>query len=582
MSCVIASRFFKTGWGMIIFASFLVLIHAAPVSAQSTPENAPDVAGLIQAVQAQIQTVEELKKQNSELVRKNEELAGRLKSLELKIDQRLTSDPLVGKSAAQVPPPLSPLPVVVPGAPDVPIIQVPTVSTELPLDLTVDSSMPPGEFNTLPNSDVAEMPSPSVPISAHPASDFATPGSPLQTKSSEYLLGRYDNGFLLVAPKNPEETPFAMKANIVSQERYVGFFRNTDHWQPKNSKVAIPVYNRSTFDVNRAYLGISGFALSPKLQYSFILATTSTVNVSYVLAVLGYQFNKEFGLFGGFNKVPGSREWFESFKNTVGVDRSMATTFFRPSMSPGVWITGEPLTNFHYYGMISNSINSFSQVGDRQTTQMCYSGNLWWEPLGSFGPGFADSEYHEDLAIRLGTTGLYERQNREEVYLASTENPENTVTRLSNGIPIFDEGAIAPGVRLQSATNRFWSLDAGMKYRGFSLSGEYYMRWLNNFQTDKPMPGIQKMFDQGGYTQLSYAVIPKKLDFYAKTSLVAGPFGSGNDYGGGMNWYINGTRKWRATAEVLQINRSPAFNVLTPYRVGQSGTLMMFQMVTDF
>ena len=565
---------------ILCLALLAIFSHAGRTPAQIA-QPSPDVAGLIQAVKSQIQTVEELKKQNSTLARQNEEMARKLKSLETKIDQRLAADPLVGQTAAQVPPPPNPLPAAIPAAPEPPLPAA--ALPELPPDIKVDSPLPPGEFNTLPNSDIAEPPSAQpLPIATHPASDLAPPAAPLQAKASEYLLGRYDNGYILVAPKNPKATPFAMKANIVTQERYTGIFRNVDSWQPHNAKTATPVYNRSSFDVNRAYLGFSGFALDPKLQYSFILATTSTVNVSYILAVLGYQFNKEFGFFGGFNKVPGSREWFESFKNTMGVDRTLATTFFRPSMSPGVWVTGEPLTNFHYYGMISNSINSLSQFGDRQTTQMCYSGNLWWEPLGSFGPGFADAEYHENVAVRLGTTGLYERQNRQLIYSTPLDNPENTVTRLSNGTPIFDPGALAPGVNLLSATNRFWSLDAGLKYRGLGLAGEYYMRWLGDFQTNKPLPGIQKMFDQGGYVQASYAVLPKKLDFYAKSSLVSGPFGSGNDYGGGLNWYINGTRKWRATAEVLQVNRAPAFNILTPYRVGLSGTIMMFQMVTDF
>ena len=556
-----------------LLVSLFILFRSNLVSGQSIGPN-PDVASLIQTVKAQIQTVEDLKKQNAELTLKNEEFANRLKSLESKID------PVIAKAKAQTPT----LPHAVSESADVkPPQPSSTVHAQIPVDFKLELPQSFSEFQALPNSDISEpVQAPTFPISTLSSSDLAPAIAPLQTKASGYLLGRYDNGFLLVAPKDPKETPFAMKVNLVSQERYTGFFRNVDQWQPHHTKPSLPVYNRSTFDVNRAYLGFSGFALDPKLQYSFTLATTSTVNVSYILAVLGYQFNKEFGLFAGFNKVPGSREWFESFKSTMGVDRSMATTFFRPSMSPGVWITGEPLTNFHYYGMISNSINSFSQLGDRQTTQMCYSGNLWWEPLGSFGPGFADEEYHKELAIRLGTTGLYERQNRELLYTTFQDNPENTVTRLSNGNPIFTPGAIAPGVSLLSATNRFWSLDAGLKYRGFSLSGEYYMRWLDNFQTDKPLPAIQKIFDQGGYTQLSYAVIPKKLELYGKTSVVAGPYGSGDDYGGGLNWYINSSRKWRATAEVLQVNRSPAFNILTPYRIGQSGTFMMFQLVTDF
>ena len=541
---------------------------------KSASQTSSEIDSLIQVVKSQIQVVEELKKQNQELARKNEDLQGRVKSLETKSEQRITADPKISKATidplelnSSPQPPTATPPVPLPNLPELPQVDQPENSS-----LVLPDPLPVPEVNPLPE----------LVITTNAPSDLTPPSGVGLQKAPEFLLGRYDNGYILVAPKNPKEHPFALKANIVTQDRYTGFFRNVEQWQPRNTRPAVPVNNRSTFDITRAYLGFSGFALDPKLQYSFMLATTSTVNVSYILAVLGYQFNKELGLYFGYNKVPGTREWFESFKNTMGADRSMATTFFRPSMSPGVWITGEPLPDFHYYGMISNSVNSLAQLGDRQTTQMSYAGNVWWEPLGSFGPGFTDAEFHDKPAVRLGSTAVYDRLMREYVIGSIMENPENTVTRLSNGNPIFTPGAIAPGVNLLTASDFLWTLDAGLKYRGLGLSGEYYFRWLNNFQTDRPMPGIKQIYDQGGYVQLSYAIVPKKLELYTKSSLIAGPYGSGNDYGGGVNWYVNGTRKWRATAEVLQINRSPANNILTGYRTGESGTLLQLQMLTDF
>jgi len=541
---------------------------------KSAHKTSSEIESLIQVVKSQIQVVEELKKQNQELARKNEDLQGRVKSLETRTEQRIAADPKISKATID-PPELNSSPLQSTAMPAVSLPNLP----ELPqVDQPVNSSLVLPDPLRVPEAN----PLPELVITTNAPSDLTPPSGVGLQKTPDFLLGRYDNGYILVAPKNPKEHPFALKANIVTQDRYTGFFRNVEQWQPRHTKPAVPVNNRSTFDITRAYLGFSGFALDPKLQYSFMLATTSTVNVSYILAVLGYQFNKELGLYFGYNKVPGTREWFESFKNTMGADRSMATTFFRPSMSPGVWITGEPLPDFHYYGMISNSVNSLYQLGDRQTTQMSYAGNVWWEPLGSFGPGFTDAEFHDKPAVRFGSTAVYDRLMRENILSSVMENPENTVARLSNGNPIFTPGAIAPGVNLLTASDFLWTLDAGLKYRGLGLSGEYYFRWLNNFQTDRPMPGIKQIYDQGGYVQLSYAIIPKKLELYTKSSLIAGPYGSGNDYGGGVNWYVNGTRKWRATAEVLQINRSPANNILTGYRTGESGTLLQLQMLTDF
>jgi len=565
--------------------------QAEPAKAAAKNQDKPasattqeQIDALMKLVKSQVETVEELKRQNQQLQKQNASLGERLREIDQKINDQKTLDPEAGKAQATAPPTTPPLlPPLSPG-PATNITPTPVSDNDEPMGLPddvapINDMQLPGGSSALQSGTMgAAGIQPHVPVDIQPSSPGLAPGSAKQ----DFLLGRYDNGFIVTAPKNPADTPFALRLNIVSQERYTGFSRNVQGWQPHNFKEVIPVNQRSTFDVNRAYIGFSGFALSPKLQYSFILATTSTRNVSYVLAVMGYQFSKKFGLYGGYNKVPGTREWFESFKNTMGVDRSMATTFMRPSMSPGVWITGEPLENFHYYAMISNSVNALYQIADRRTNQMTYSANVWWEPLGVFGPGFADAEYHENPAIRIGSTTVYERMDNEPYINGVIENPENTVVRLSNGIPLFLPGALVPGVSLQAASNFLWTIDAGLKYRGFALTGEYYFRWLNNFSTNAALGPMKSVYDQAGYIQMSYAVIPKKLELYTRSSLVSGPFGSGNEYGGGLNWYVQESRKWRISGEVLQLNRSPASNILTGYRVGESGTLFQLQLLTDF
>jgi|GEM_PF-762090 len=589
---------------------------ASPAAKAATETNVTgnDLADLTRAVQAQVRMMEQLRNQNEELARTNQDLIRRIRALEIRAGTLAESDNQVTRSeqterltgsndrgASSTPvAPISADPVAAPGSEsalptgdrlsDVIVETVPAHPVFPPLEpnFPVPAGManeagPP--FETLPSPASSGAPESAVISTGFqplPKSDLGPSPTGPGAGAGDFFFGKYDNGFVLVAPKDPQKTPFAAKLNIVTQERYTGFSRQTEFWQPRNFPSPIRVNNRSTFDVNRAYIGFSGFAIDPRLRYSMIVATTSVVNVTYLLGTVGFQFDKAFGLYGGFNKVPGSREWLESFKHTLGSDRSMATTFFRPSMSPGVWITGEPLTDFHYYGMISNSINSFDQLGDRRSTQMAYSGSIWWEPLGSFGPGFADEEFHENVAIRLGGSGLFSRAEKEPLLEGVLDNPENTVLRLSNGIPIFVPGALSPGVNLLAADDRLLALDAGLKYRGFSLSGEYYFRLLNNFRTDKPLPGLTSVYDSGGYLQTSFALIPKRLEAFAKTSLVAGPFGSGNDYGGGLNWYVRGNRNWRITGEAIQVNRSPASNILTPYRIGQSGTVALLQLITDF
>lgn len=577
-------------------------------AAQAPPANNPavagaqvpadDIAALARAVREQLRLMEQLRSQNETLARNNQELLKRVQALETRSAAAVPA----GADAAVTRAAQAPAAAIAEAAPSRPPSATnPMPATDSLTDVIVEAvpgqPVLPPEFGVsnveplateagppfLPFANSATTAADTVTIAPLPNSDLGPAPSATKTSVEDFFFGRYDNGFILVEPRDPKKTPFAAKLNVVTQERYTGFARKNEFWQPWNVQTPIRVNNRSTFDVNRGYIGFSGFAIDPRLRYSMIVATTSVVNVTFLLGTVGFQFDKAFGLYGGFNKVPGSREWLESFKHTLGADRSMATTFFRPSMSPGVWISGEPLEYFHYYAMISNSINSLDQFGDRRSTQMCYSGSIWWEPLGAFGPGFADEEFHENAVIRLGGSGLFSRQLKEPGLGDLVQaNPENTILRLSNGIPVFIPGALEPGVSLLATDDRLLALDAGLKYRGFSLSGEYYFRLLNNFSTDKPLSQLTSVYDQGGYLQTGFALIPKKLEAYAKTSLVAGPFGSGNDYGGGLNWYVSGNRNWRITGEVLQVNRSPASNILTPYRIGQSGTIGLLQLVTDF
>ena len=268
----------------------------------------------------------------------------------------------------------------------------------------------------------------------------------------------------------------------------------------------------------------------------------------------------------------------------MGADCTMANTFFRPSISPGIWVNGEPLDGFFYHAGISNDFNSAYNGASRVSDNMTYSGNIWWEPLGKFGPGFTDEEYHENLAIRTGTSLTYQRAQREPNLQLGQTNPENTILRVADGTPLFQPGALAPGVTLEAAKVALFSYDLAFKYRGFSLSGEYHGRWIYGLDTlgGHVSKADLNMFDTGGLAQVSYAVVPKRFDVFARTSGVFGNFGDGSEYGGGANWYAFSNRNVRLTFEAKRINHSSASNVLYGYFAGESGMLYQLQLLTDF
>jgi hypothetical protein len=76
----------------------------------------------------------------------------------------------------------------------------------------------------------------------------------------------------------------------------------------------------------------------------------------------------------------------------------------------------------------------------------------------------------------------------EQRFTNTTGGPDNTNLRLADSVNIFDTGALAPGVTVDTADYKILSLDAGMKYRGVFLQTEIYNRWLDNFKADGVLP----------------------------------------------------------------------------------------------
>ncbi|WP_435021736.1 hypothetical protein TA3x_002531 [Tundrisphaera sp. TA3] len=398
-----------------------------------------------------------------------------------------------------------------------------------------------------------------------------------------YITGRYDQGFVLVAPVDEQKTPFSLKLNITTQVRYTGFSRSVQNWTDSTGQV-LPVLQRNNIEMNRNWFSFTGFAFSPKLKYNATVFSTSTTNQTIFQGFVGYDFAKALRIAGGYYKIPGTREWTESARYPLGIDRSMANTFFRPSLSGGIWANGEPLQGVFYYAGVYNNFNAARLGADRSNNNMAYAANVWWEPLGEFGPGYSDEEYHENLVLRTGSSLTYQRSRREPDPATGGTNPEDTILRLSDGTPIYQAGALARGVTVTGANIALFSYDLSLKYRGFSLGGEYYGRWINGLDSRGgaiPQPRLN-LFDSGGLAQVSYALIPKRFEVYARGSAVFGEFGDGSEYGGGVNWYIYSTRNVRGTFEVKRINHSPANNALYGYFAGESGTMYQVQILTDF
>lgn len=412
---------------------------------------------------------------------------------------------------------------------------------------------------------------------------FATPYSTESCVVDGELDGpthflKYDDGWVL-RPYDVESSPFELKINLHNQFRYTGF----DPTEPNftnSAGVVVPIEDRNDFDINRGRLVFSGYAFDPKLGF-YVNIDYNTVSESQIQLLMGwgsYRFSRALTMNAGLGKVPGTWEWLETSRYTLGADRTMATTFFRPSMTAGFWANGELTDGLYYRALVGNGFNTFTLRAGELDTNLAYSGIMWWEPLGDFGVGFSDLEDHQHLVVRMGQAFTY---TKNDGGTTGEPGPEQTVVRLSDGTRLVEPGALTPGVTVNEFDISLYAIHFGMKYRGLSFSTEYFLRWLTSLKGTGPLP-IDSLFDHGYFAQLGGFVVPERLELYTSGSQVLGEYGNGSAIAGGVNWYVKGQRGARVTLDVTYLDNSPAQQSRTGYVAGASGPLVRAQFWSFF
>src|SRR5258708_23294347 len=135
--------------------------------------------------------------------------------------------------------------------------------------------------------------------------------------------------------------------------------------------------------------------------------------------------------------------------------------------------------------MVANGFNPLGTNPDQISSRMTFSGSAWMEPLGEFGPGYSDFEWHEDPVVRWGGSLTYSPMEGQQ---GNPDLPENADIRLTNGTLLTQPGALAPGVTLNVYTAGLATIDLAVKHRGFSASGELYFRDLFSLAGNGPIP----------------------------------------------------------------------------------------------
>jgi hypothetical protein len=339
---------------------------------------------------------------------------------------------------------------------------------------------------------------------------------------------------------------------------------------------------RQEVQILKVQIKFLGWILSPNLRY-FVYAWSSNATqgqpAQVVLAGnLNYTFNKYLTLSGGITSLPGVRTTEGNFPFWLNVDnRLLADEFMRPSYTNGFWLKGEVAPRLRYQAMIGNNLSTLGVNSGQLNNHLdtLATALIWTPTTGEFGVGFGDFEDHQVLATRLGlhyTHSIEDKQNQ-----PNSDAFENTQIRLSDGTVIFTPNIFGPGITVNQLRYQMSTMDAGVKYRGMALEGEYYWRKLDDFEG----PGtsiVPNRYDRGFQLQASMMAIPQRLQVYLAGSRVEGQYGNPWDTRLGVNVFPWRNRVFRWNTQVMYIYHSPSgYNSLT-YNVGSTGWIFN----TDF
>ena len=417
------------------------------------------------------------------------------------------------------------------------------------------------------------------------AADVTLPPAPgVASVAPQGKEDRYQDGVIIYQNPDDSKVPFLMKFNVNTQVRFLNT-ASADPTFTDHLGVERDVHRRNDITVNRSMFIFAGYMFDPKLQYSLTVWTSAGAASIVVAGNIGWRFNKAATLTAGYTGVPGSRSLVATFPFFQTIDRSMADNFFRPGFTQGAWLSGEPVKGLNYLAFVGNGLNTLNITANKIDTNLLTACSVWWEPLGAYSePGKSRQMYDDYFAqknarIRVGTS--YTRSREDRFSSTDQSSPDNTSIYNSDGVLAFATGAFAPGVTVQEATYKMWAIDGGLKKSGFSVNGQYFMRWVGDFDADGPMP-LTSTYDHGFELSAGQFVLPKRLLLYARGSKVFGQFANPYEVGGGAKLYLLPTERWWITAEVMKVKGVPYSGAFTPYTAGLKGWMPMLQSVLAF
>ena len=393
----------------------------------------------------------------------------------------------------------------------------------------------------------------------------------------------YDKGFLIASKKSLDldaaENPFRLKFNGWGQLRSVSI----------DSNGANPDQNQ--FQLQRARIALSGSAFTE--DFSYFLQMDGRSSSGDDIRLLDYYLDYDIGHHSwGFDpdslvfqtgrfKMPTNLARELSGKGFQFADRSVASTFFDVNRSLGWGLYGRAKKwrrPFNWSVAIFNGlVTGGAETGSSGSldNNFAYSARTSWYPCGDWGSGqLSDFDYHHSPATRVGAGWASSAINR----TGSTE---------FNSVRVVDSGkklSLMLPMTVDQYRVNLYSIDASIKYAGWSWTSEYYFRQISDFQG----AAIPELFDHGFWLQAGKFVIPEKCELVARWSRVEGESGllgagteSSDEIAGGFAWYLRGENA-KLVIDLTRLNGAPIDSAALSIAPGDSGWLLRSQIQFAF
>jgi len=270
-------------------------------------------------------------------------------------------------------------------------------------------------------------------------------------------------------------------------------------------------FEQTDFRIRRLRVRLDGFVFNPRIQYYIQLGFSKSdmdldggeVAQPIRDAILYYHFSPNFYVGLGQAKLPGNRERVISSGNLQFAERSIANSFFTLDRDFGVFayytIPSQGKSVYQLKGAISSGEGRNPSVGDRG---LSYTGRMEVLPFGKFTNG---GDYSE---------GDLELEARPKLSLGASYNYNESGSR--------SRGQLGPEL-YQKRDQRVFIADMMLKYKGWSLLGEYFSRNASNPITYNPLGlrqavwvgsgqnfQVSKLISKQGELAIRYAQITPK------------------------------------------------------------------------